>query len=82
MAMSKSRSADVSVLPDGLRQFVRRKVLELAGLGVLIVVVAISVALATWSIHDPSFNHATSRVPENLLGSGWWTSGIRGDEWN
>jgi len=68
MATSKSRSADVSVLPDGLRQFVRNKILELVGLAVLVVVAAIAVALASWSIHDPSFNHATGRSPDNLLG--------------
>lgn len=68
MATSKSRSSDVSVLPDGLRQFVRNKMLELAGVAVLVIVAALAVALATWSIHDPSFNHATGRSPDNLLG--------------
>ncbi len=68
MAVSKSRSSDFSVLPAGARQFMRNKVLEIAGLGVLGIVFAIAVALMTWSIKDPSLNHATAAQPTNLLG--------------
>ncbi len=68
MAVSKSRTPDVSVLPAGARQFMRNKVLEIAGLAVLGVVFAIALALMTWSIKDPSLNHATAAQPTNLLG--------------
>ncbi len=68
MAASKSRSTDYSVLPDGARAYVRNKCYEIAGLGVLGIAIAVGVSLATWSIHDPSFNHATKASPTNLLG--------------
>ena len=40
------------------------------GLGVVTVACAAWASLATWSVHDPSFNNATRAAPRNLLG-GW-----------
>ena len=68
MAVSKSRSSQVSVLPKGMRTYLRNKMLELAGLGVLAAAAAVALALVTWSVKDPSFNHATGDAPNNLLG--------------
>ena len=44
--------------------------LLLGGCGLVIVAVACAAwaSLATWSVHDPSFNNATRAAPQNLLG--------------
>ena len=48
----------------------RRIVLGTYGLGIVTVACAAWASLATWSVHDPSFNNATRAAPRNLLG-GW-----------
>ena len=48
----------------------RRIVLSTYGLGIVTVACAAWASLATWSVHDPSFNNATRAAPRNLLG-GW-----------
>ncbi len=58
-----------SILPVGLRRFMRNRVLELAGLTLMAVAAALTLALATWQATDPSFNHAIDAVPSNALGS-------------
>ena len=68
MAASRSKSAGNPVLPEGLRNFVRKKCFEIIGLSVLGGVLMVALSLATWSIHDPSLNHATDARPANLLG--------------
>ncbi|ACL56806.1 FtsK/SpoIIIE family DNA translocase [Methylobacterium nodulans] len=68
---SLRRSASpYDALVDTLRSFLKRRMTELAGLALLLGSVAFTLALATWSIEDPSLNHATSRPARNLLGSG------------
>ncbi|NJO54581.1 MAG: cell division protein FtsK, partial [Bacteroidales bacterium] len=47
----------------------RRFTSQFAGLTVLSAVLAMTLALATWSVEDPSFNHATSLPARNLLGT-------------
>ena len=47
----------------------KRRAAELIGLGVLGGVAAASLALLTWSVEDPSLNHATSTPVHNLLGA-------------
>jgi S-DNA-T family DNA segregation ATPase FtsK/SpoIIIE len=56
-------------LPDSVREFPKRRAAELIGLGVLSGVGAMSLALLTWSVEDPSLNHATSTSIHNLLGA-------------
>ena len=41
---------------------------ELAGLGLIALACLAAVALATWSVQDPSLSHATSRPVRNILG--------------
>ena len=55
-------------LPDSLREAPKRRAAEFIGLGVLAALVAACAALATWSVADPSLNHATSTPIRNLLG--------------
>jgi S-DNA-T family DNA segregation ATPase FtsK/SpoIIIE len=51
-----------------LRWFIRRNLMSLAGLGILALLAAIGVALATWQVDDPSFSNAVPGPAENLLG--------------
>jgi S-DNA-T family DNA segregation ATPase FtsK/SpoIIIE len=55
-------------LPDPVREFLSRRASELTGLGLLGLIVAVAVALATWSVDDPSINNATSGAVRNWLG--------------
>jgi S-DNA-T family DNA segregation ATPase FtsK/SpoIIIE len=59
----------IDYLPDSVREFPKRRAAELIGLGVLAGVGAMSLALLTWSVEDPSLNHATSTAINNLLGA-------------
>ncbi|MCC6949373.1 MAG: DNA translocase FtsK 4TM domain-containing protein [Bradyrhizobiaceae bacterium] len=46
----------------------RRRFAELGGLAVIAVAMAFIVALATWSVQDPSLSHAVDRPVRNWLG--------------
>jgi S-DNA-T family DNA segregation ATPase FtsK/SpoIIIE len=48
---------------------VRRRVRECAGLALIALAVMSAAALATWSVQDPSFSHATNAPVRNLLGT-------------
>ncbi len=66
---STDRSIDaVAFITDHARDFLRRRLRELAGLCLLIVALLGAVALATWSVRDPSLSHATQGPIHNLLG--------------
>ena len=69
MTMRSSSSAAVDSIPEQLREFARRRAAELTGAALLILVAALSVALATWSVQDPSLNHASAGKIGNLLGA-------------
>ena len=58
----------LSFVPDALRDGLRRRVRELAGLALIVLALLLAIALATWSVQDPSLSHATSRPVRNLLG--------------
>ncbi|MDG4602201.1 MAG: DNA translocase FtsK 4TM domain-containing protein [Defluviicoccus sp.] len=64
-----SASGSLALLPVGMADYLRRRVLEAAGVGTLFVAVALMLALLTFSPTDPSFNHATDSVPANLFGT-------------
>src|ERR1700677_1529166 len=55
-------------LPDSLREIPKRRAAELAGAAILAGVAASSLALLSWSVEDPSLNHATSAPIHNWLG--------------
>jgi S-DNA-T family DNA segregation ATPase FtsK/SpoIIIE len=69
MAINHSLQTDESTIPAALRRFLRRRVYELSGLVLLSLVIVASLALASWSPADPSFNHATGGKALNWLGS-------------
>ncbi|MBE7245024.1 MAG: DNA translocase FtsK 4TM domain-containing protein, partial [Actinomycetospora chiangmaiensis] len=53
---------------DGVRPFLGKRLTELGGLVLFTGAIAMTVALATWSIDDPSLNHATAHGAHNVLG--------------
>ncbi|MHB8886366.1 MAG: DNA translocase FtsK [Methylovirgula sp.] len=56
-------------IPDSLRTFATRLAAELAGLFLLAGSGAFALALITWSVQDPSLNHASNGPVHNLLGA-------------
>ncbi len=56
-------------LPATLREFPKRRAAETLGIAALAAVVGLGVALLTWSVEDPSLNHATNAKVHNLLGA-------------
>ncbi len=56
-------------LPAAVREFPKRRAAELAGLAALAAVLGAGLALLTWSVADPSLNHATNAPVRNLLGA-------------
>ncbi|MFN3658639.1 MAG: DNA translocase FtsK 4TM domain-containing protein [Pseudolabrys sp.] len=66
---SADRSLDVvAFVTDHFREILRRRVRELAGLALLTLALLGAIALATWSVQDPSLSHATQKPINNLLG--------------
>src|SRR5579884_4213626 len=53
---------------DHFRDVIRRRLSEVAGLTLLMLALAGAIALATWSVQDPSLSHATQKPIHNLLG--------------
>jgi S-DNA-T family DNA segregation ATPase FtsK/SpoIIIE len=51
------------------KRFLRRNLTGAAGLGIISVAAALAAALATWSVNDPSLNHATGGPVRNALGA-------------
>ncbi|MFZ1416555.1 MAG: DNA translocase FtsK 4TM domain-containing protein, partial [Defluviicoccus sp.] len=64
-----SATGSLALLPAGMADYLRRRVLEAAGIGTLSAAAALMLALLTFSPTDPSFNHATDSVPANLFGA-------------
>jgi S-DNA-T family DNA segregation ATPase FtsK/SpoIIIE len=56
-------------VPASVREFPRRRAAEIAGLLALAGVASLTLALLTWSVSDPSLNHATNAHIHNLLGA-------------
>ena len=56
-------------VPASVREFPKRRAAEIAGLFALAGVAGLTLALATWSVSDPSLNHATNERVHNLLGA-------------
>ena len=58
----------LSFLTDSARDAVRRRLREAAGVALIVLAMLLAVALATWSVQDPSLSHATNAPVHNLLG--------------
>jgi len=68
MAYDPSYDTDDSAVPAAVRIFFKRRMQEFAGILTFAVLIAVGLALATWSVDDPSLNHALDRTPDNWLG--------------
>ena len=68
MTQTSNVHGKAPILPRGLADIVWRRVVEAAGLGLLIVAIGFALTLLSYTPEDPNFNHATARAPENLLG--------------
>ncbi len=66
---SLDRGIDLSSWSDDLRDMLRRRVSESGGVALITLSALIAVALATWSVQDPSFSHATDGPVRNYLGT-------------
>src|SRR5499426_3006843 len=55
-------------LSDDARDLVGRRIRECGGLFLIALAVTMGLALATWSVKDPSLSHATSAPVRNMLG--------------
>jgi S-DNA-T family DNA segregation ATPase FtsK/SpoIIIE len=64
------RSLDsVAYLSDVLRAALQRRLCECGGLALIALTAMAAIALATWSVQDPSLSHATNATVRNLLGT-------------
>lgn len=61
-------SVDLLDTQSPLKRFLRRNLVGLGGLSIIALAAALAASLATWSVHDPSLNHATSGAVKNALG--------------
>jgi S-DNA-T family DNA segregation ATPase FtsK/SpoIIIE len=58
----------VAFLSGHVGAMLRRRLRELGGIALLSLAMVAALALATWSVHDPSLSHATDARVHNLLG--------------
>jgi S-DNA-T family DNA segregation ATPase FtsK/SpoIIIE len=70
MLAIERRLDSLSFLSDTVRDALQRRLRELTGLALIVLAMLMAVALATWSVQDPSFSHATKAPVRNLLGAG------------
>jgi DNA segregation ATPase FtsK/SpoIIIE, S-DNA-T family len=68
MAYDRSYDTDEGTVPAALRRFIRNRMFEFSGLVLFACLAATGIALASWSVDDPSLNHATDQAAKNLLG--------------
>ncbi|MCA0245814.1 MAG: DNA translocase FtsK 4TM domain-containing protein, partial [Proteobacteria bacterium] len=68
LSLSSALQPRTSILPEGGRDFLRRRMMEIVGVATAAFGLALMIALFTYSPGDPSLNHATARPPNNLLG--------------
>lgn len=66
--MIRHSVAASAFLPDGIRAGILRRVREAGGIALIVLAVSGGLALATWSVKDPSLTHATAAPVRNLLG--------------
>src|SRR3954452_17520591 len=56
------------MLSDELRAALRRRLHEIVGVALIAIAGVAALALATWSVQDPSLSHATNAPVRNMLG--------------
>jgi S-DNA-T family DNA segregation ATPase FtsK/SpoIIIE len=68
MAYQPTYDTDDSAVPQAVRVFFKNRLLEVAGIGLFLLLIVLSLALASWSMDDPSLNLALDRAASNWLG--------------
>ena len=68
MAYDPSFDTDDSAVPAAVREFFKKRLYEFAGVVLFLALIATGLALATWSVEDPSLNRALSQPARNWLG--------------
>jgi S-DNA-T family DNA segregation ATPase FtsK/SpoIIIE len=68
MAYQPTYETDDSAVPAALRIFFMRRLSEFAGLMLFLALMAGGLSLASWSVDDPSLNHALDGAARNWLG--------------
>ncbi|MFO1163163.1 MAG: DNA translocase FtsK 4TM domain-containing protein [Reyranellaceae bacterium] len=68
MGATSSLVRKTAILPEGARDFLHRRTMELVGFGVAAAGMLLLLALFTYNSADPSLNHATGRAPVNIIG--------------
>src|SRR5262249_37392872 len=58
----------LTFLTEEARDALRRRMRELGGAALILLALILAIALATWSVRDPSLSHATTSPVRNLLG--------------
>jgi DNA segregation ATPase FtsK/SpoIIIE, S-DNA-T family len=58
----------LSFLSDALREALHRRLRELIGISLILASALMALALATWSVQDPSLSHATNNPLRNMVG--------------
>ena len=67
--MRATRSTSLPIAAGGaVRHVLRRNIGALVGLAVLALAAVAAASLATWTVDDPSFSHATDHAIRNVLG--------------
>src|SRR5882757_732357 len=66
---SIDRGIELSGWSDDLRDMIRRRISESGGVALITLSALIAVALATWSVQDPSLSHAIDGPVRNFLGT-------------
>jgi S-DNA-T family DNA segregation ATPase FtsK/SpoIIIE len=61
-------SHKTTILPEGGRDFLRRRLMELVGVTIAAIGMLMLISVFTFNTSDPSLNHATGNAPNNLLG--------------
>jgi S-DNA-T family DNA segregation ATPase FtsK/SpoIIIE len=68
MSMIERSLDGMAFLSGQLGAILRRRLREVGGIALLSLAMVAALALATWSVRDPSFSHATDAPVHNLLG--------------
>ena len=68
MRTTRLTHSSLDVLPHGVRENLSRRMSDLIGLALLGSAGALGLALASWSVRDPSLSNATAGKVRNLLG--------------
>ncbi len=68
MAYQPTYETDDSAVPAAVRIFLMRRLSECAGILLMVALIATGLSLASWSVDDPSLNHALDGVARNWLG--------------